>query len=704
MGINSSALPHRPWWNKLLPAVVLALELAVFHWRVLFRAGYVIPWDLRYFHLPHAAFIASSVSQGEFPWWDPYTYCGRPFAANIQTQLFYPPRWASIGCHLATGVDLLYCLEVELIAHIWLGGLLAWWLLRELGLQQPHALLGATVYQLGGFFSSQAQHIGVVSAGGWLPLVWLATLKLARHPSRWWTVVLAFATALTVLTGLPAMTVVAVVSGLALAAGLWLVKVTRPRLLLRCLVAFLMGGLLASVQLLPTVELNFHSISQYRADWMGAGGGLPLQSLVSLVLPNHYGIFDLSRYQGPWEPTFLYTYSSWLGLGLAAVAMLTWRREWHRLFTVLTLLFALAMLGESTPAGQLVLLAIPALIRAGLHPEFFLAAFSLSLAVLAALGAQVSLRRPVLAWGAVAVVAMDLVLVSSGRPMNAASVSQEPGVSREAFDGSPETLQAVRQLVQTGFPPWRIDTLEDSTHWAMTAPLTQIPSANGNDPMALARLIQARLAFCRGERWGAWYQVDDPASPMLDFLSVRYLISRRRLEAPHRAGLVELLELPGRWVYENPGALPRFHFVWRVAPASSLEEAVAWVRSRDFDPRAMAVVEGWPAGAQREFQQSELARIRVLSYRSNQVVLRVSAPAGGFLVSSEAYYPGWQAWIDGARVPVLLTNVAFRGVRVPAGEHLVVFVFRPWIFVWGGLLSLLSLALVLAYLRSPSAT
>jgi uncharacterized membrane protein YfhO len=43
---------------------------------------------------------------------------------------------------------------------------------------------------------------------------------------------------------------------------------------------------------------------------------------------------------------------------------------------------------------------------------------------------------------------------------------------------------------------------------------------------------------------------------------------------------------------------------------------------------------------------------------------------------SEIYHPDWEAWIDGTPVPIHRTNVAFRGVQVPAGEHELVFKFR----------------------------
>jgi hypothetical protein len=45
-------------------------------------------------------------------------------------------------------------------------------------------------------------------------------------------------------------------------------------------------------------------------------------------------------------------------------------------------------------------------------------------------------------------------------------------------------------------------------------------------------------------------------------------------------------------IYENPGVLPRFFLVNRVRRAASMDAALAMLRSRDFDARNEAVVEG----------------------------------------------------------------------------------------------------------------
>ena len=69
----------------------LLVEVLVFHRYVLFVPGYLFPWDFRGVHLPLATFVAACLRRGEFPLWEPYTYCGNPIFANIQAALFYPP-------------------------------------------------------------------------------------------------------------------------------------------------------------------------------------------------------------------------------------------------------------------------------------------------------------------------------------------------------------------------------------------------------------------------------------------------------------------------------------------------------------------------------------------------------------------------------------------------------------------------------------
>lgn len=669
----------RPSLIRLLPYVILLAEVVLFHRRVLF-SDYVIPWDLRGFHLPHAHLYADALGRGELPLWDPYTYCGRPFQANIQTAVFYPPVAvaAAIGS-LAGHQYLEFLLELNVILHVLLAGIFAYRFGRSAGLSPPPALLAGSAYQLSGFFAAHAEHMGAVAIAALLPLALDSVLRLSRDVTWRRAILLAATLALTVFAGHTPLT--AVVYAVCLLFALLLVLVDRrsTRLLAAVLGAVAASVMLAAVQLVSTLELTRHSIGKYRADWLGSGGGIPLQALVSLVWPNFYGVFDVATYRQPFELTNMYLYGGGLTLILAAWAV--FRR--NLVFSILLVLSCLMMLGDSTPVGRAVYAALPVWLKVGLHPEFAVPAFGLVLAVLAGLGLDRATGKAALRWTAVAVCAGDLLLVSSGRQMHAMPRAPEPGISRTHFEGQAATLERARWLSHSAFPPWRIDTVGNTLPWAMSAPTTQVPTANGNDPLALARLIQVRLAFVKGERWGAYYEVEDLRSPVLAMLNVRYLVSRRPLVGN---GVVFREEVPGYRIYENAAALPRFWLVSRIRAVRSEFEAAPIVRSPRFQPAAEAVVEGGPPSWPETGAGG--GTVKVLHYNLKDLELEVDAPGWRWLASSETHYPGWRAWVDGVEQPLYYTNAAFRGMPVPPGRHRIVWRFEPRLLWGGGLVSL----------------
>ncbi|RME08265.1 MAG: hypothetical protein D6803_01670, partial [Anaerolineae bacterium] len=67
----------------------------------------------------------------------------------------------------------------------------------------------------------------------------------------------------------------------------------------------------------------------------------------------------------------------------------------------------------------------------------------------------------------------------------------------------------------------------------------------------------------------------------------------------------------------------------------------------------------------------------LLKDSATRQVWRVEAPAEGWLVVSDLWYPGWTAALDGQPVPLWRANYLFRAVRVPAGEHNISMTYRP---------------------------
>ncbi len=67
---------------------------------------------------------------------------------------------------------------------------------------------------------------------------------------------------------------------------------------------------------------------------------------------------------------------------------------------------------------------------------------------------------------------------------------------------------------------------------------------------------------------------------------------------------------------------------------------------------------------------------------------QTSEPA--LLVISDAYYPGWEATVDGEPVEIVRTNITFRGVLLEPGSHVVEMRYAPASVRWGLRLSILS--------------
>ncbi len=138
-------------------------------------------------------------------------------------------------------------------------------------------------------------------------------------------------------------------------------------------------------------------------------------------------------------------------------------------------------------------------------------------------------------------------------------------------------------------------------------------------------------------------------------------------------------------IYENLKALPRAWFVKRlqVLPGNEVLRAIKQGKLNDgaaFDPAALGLLETEDFGkgeiALPEVVEPVSANVQVTQYEPNRLVLTTENAAPGFLVLSENYFSGWEAWVDGVRTPVKRVNYTLRGLALPAGKHRVQFQFR----------------------------
>jgi hypothetical protein len=128
-------------------------------------------------------------------------------------------------------------------------------------------------------------------------------------------------------------------------------------------------------------------------------------------------------------------------------------------------------------------------------------------------------------------------------------------------------------------------------------------------------------------------------------------------------------------IYQNLAVLPRAFVVHQARAVASDEEALALMLDPAFDPAREVLL------AQAEAEPIALAgeapRAAIVSYAPERVEIEASLESPGYLVLTDAHYPGWQAAVDGVPVPIARADLYFRAVRLEPGDHRVTFSYAP---------------------------
>jgi hypothetical protein len=155
---------------------LLGVLVALFFWRIVTpnlndRASFP-PGDFSYQFWAFSTFEARELSAGRLPLWNPYTYSGAPYWADIQSAVLYPPSLLTLLLSGLWGGFSLFALEVEAIGHFWLAGIFTYLFARRLTRHRGAALFAAITFTFGGYLTGYpSQQLAVLETDVWLPLL-----------------------------------------------------------------------------------------------------------------------------------------------------------------------------------------------------------------------------------------------------------------------------------------------------------------------------------------------------------------------------------------------------------------------------------------------------------------------------------------------------------------------------------------------------
>lgn len=611
--------------------------------------------DLTFLFQPWKTAAYESLLNGKIPLWDPYSYCGTPFAANFQSAVFYP---FSILFYI---FGFIFGLKFFVVIHIFLAGFFLFLYLRSdvsvrsapyprLGgasgrskqIKTTAAFTGSMLFAFGGYLITKIEFLSLLGTAIWLPLI----LLLGTQKNT-------FITALTVSFALfagypPILLFIMILLFVELLSQNNLKKNLKKTALV-----ILFTAMISSIQILPAVELVLNSVREsglaVKDAMVWTTGYSDWLCLISPVFLKEEatGLFTGEKYF--WLRSF------WIGFSAAVVILLGFFINKNRFFNKKFILYILLIifsaffsLGGLTPFYRFVYRYIPGfnLIRAPAHilyiPFFIFIIFAAE---------QLNNFKKVSILFSLLIVFELLFYAYKLHPVIEHKFFYEKGIvanflqkdkELSRFFLTPETAQSRRITVPAyGNIGWYV--LRDQMYNLTSIPFHLYNAGGMGEPLEIKE--HADIISAIQEKKDA-----DDANELLSLMNVKYLLSNysfssKKWEPVHRSHI---------FIYKN----------------------------KNFTERGYVV------------DKNNIKRpVKIVHYDNEKI--KIETAFSGTLVFSDTFYPGWQAFVNDKKTDITPVNSVFRSVILENLKHYeIIFLYNPVLFKMGLLISLLSICIM----------
>lgn len=680
--------------------------------------------------------------RGEWPLWSPMQFTGAPLLANFQSAVFYPPRLI-----FRVFDDTSVAMTLYILLRFWLCGFNAYVCARLLRLGVAASRFFSIAYMLAGYNLLWCFY-PPPDVMAWFPYLFLGVERLLAGSARTGFPALFFGAVTALLPGHPA-TFVMACSGLALYAVIRLAAGPQPAASAMksapyAAGAFALALAVCAIQVIPFLEYvrNGALIIDYFFEEGVKHYLYRPADLLGLWAPRFHGTEHEGRFWGTTNHTYLgmlYTgIPVWVGVLLLAARPELERNARIRIRALLAASAIALYLATDLP-GAGAIQSLP--LFDGARPAYFVAfaafAFPLASALVfeAWLGRERSVRSlcPPMAVAAILALAIfggfQFATVSSIEYINARHKTPDLAgyvlrqsayslafavstflILATAAKGrrrSSPVLMAIAVVLVIDHAAG-IRGLLPTTPRAYLFPRTEVtdylrelpaPTRVRFDPLVMPAGFAANYGIEEMRGYDAMYPArfrpvfdrldTTPGTAVDNLLAAPIVLLPEWREVPE--GYEILRETEDVRIARNWNAVPRVRLVDRVERFDSAEAMFERMGRPDFDPARVVLCDVATVPELPETGDGPPGEARIAQWNWNRVTVDVEANKRSVLVMADAYFPGWEARIDGESVDIFPAYHFFRGVVVPEGKHTVELVYRPASFRIGAYVSVVAL-------------
>ncbi len=658
---------------------------------------------------PWRTFVNQELKQGRIPLWNPHNFSGHPLLANLQSQVFYP----FTVLYFIFSQPMAWTILVMLQPFLAMIGMFLY--LRSIHRSIYASLICSLSYGFSHYMTVFLEYNTIGHVILWIPFILYSIEKIHETKKTIFKTLLVFSIASSAVAGH-----LQIFGGIAIFAILYALVIKKP-VALDIIILLIIGMGIAGIQLIPTIELLYHSarVNHPYEDFVTRLLIQPKQ-LLTFINPDLFGNPATENYllhdSYPGKALFV----GFLIFFFSVLSSISKKKTpWERFFLFLSIIL-LFLLTRNPITELLYRVPIPLVLQSG--PGNFIIFITFTLTTLASFGIDKWMKhaKTNIAYGII----LGLIsIIFIGALTNSTPHIRSMVIFSLLSFSFLSILLFVSKFIRKKvllyatflftafelfyffhkFNPFvpvsliypetplvsflkqqrSIGRLYGYGHGAIEANFaTQLGlyDPNGYDPLypkSYGIFIYGEknkpFAFNQSTRSDATiipgfgdepFDSNKKRKELIDGLGVEYIISGKENNATERT--FPPSEYPIVYqddvfiVYKNMTAQPRLSF-------SSPDNQ---------------------------------GTTNILLYKSTVVELEVSSPIRQHLILSDTYMPGWKAFVNGEKVPFVQSSHPFREIEIPEGKHIVKFEYAPLSFIVGIGISSASITFFIFFINS----